>query len=209
MGVQITGVLEQMIQDPDSFTHYANEAFAAKKFNQVQELVEAGGGEVKSRNSKRMTYTIKRLRNRGVIDMKPFFKASSKAEKKKDGGWYLTVPIAVSTRQIQNKFGRRYYDDVRTKLQNSDSTTVTSDLFKKELSGSSLSYTQKSGSITATKQQTDSNGKTRNSYTMFRTVSDKSAPSSWVLGRNNANEEDMSDRMNADVLALMNKRNAE
>lgn len=211
MGVNISGALQQALNNPDSFTDYANEAFSAKTFSQVQALVEAAGGEITSRNSNRMTYAIKRLKNRGVIDMKPFFKASSKAKRKKDGGWYLTIPIAMSSKDIEQNYGRKYYDDIRNKLMSSNSATVSSPLFKDGLSGSSspLAYQRKSGNITATKQTTMKNGKTRNSYTMFRTVSDKSSPTSWIIGRENAQEEDMSERLNTDVFALMNKRNKE
>lgn len=210
MGVEITGALKNILGNPDKFASYAQEAFSAQTFDQVSELIEAAGGTVSSRNSKRMTYTMKRLSNKGVIDLKPFFKASSKAKKKQNGGWYMVIPIRKKTRTIQKEFGRKEYDRIRGEVLSSGSKTVKiGDLSNLSGStGSAIKYNRKSNNITATPRK-DKNGKVTNTWTMFRTVSDKSSPTSWVLGKDNIKEDDISDRLSADIKALINKRTKE
>ena len=70
---------------------------------------------------------------------------------------------------------------------------------------SPLSYTPKSNNVTQVGYKTKS-GKVRNNYIMFRTVSSKSEPSSWILNRNNLNEDNTSKRLQDDINALINNR---
>lgn len=211
--IEITGTLQKILKDPQQFEEYAKNAFGSPLLKDLAGLIDSNPeANVLSVNSNRMTYAIKRMSNRGVIDLKPFFKRSSHAKPMKGGGWYLTVPIQPTTREFIKKFGRSKYDQMKQQFIDNGSMSATlniNDLFAKpnaEMNTlSPLSYTPKSNNVTQMGYKT-STGKQRNSYVMFRTVSSNSAPSSWLLNRNNLNEENTSQRLQTDINALINNR---
>ena len=126
--------------------------------------------------------------NNGVtfIDMKEIFARSPKAKRKKDGGWYLVVPIQDGTTQLRSAYGRSVWDQIShtefgTTSSFSDIERVQSKLgYNPSDSIDELQYKWKSANIT--RFQKCSSGK-RASYISFRTVSDKSDPNSWIVGR--------------------------
>lgn len=209
----ITGPLQQILKNPQRFEQYAQEAYGSPLLRDVSNLIDStDNAQVLSFNSNRMTYAIKRMSNRGVIDLKPFFKRSSHAKPMKGGGWYLRVPIQQGTRDIIKKFGRSKYDEMKQQFNDYGSMSATlsiNDLFAKpnaEMNTlSPLSYTPKSNNVTQIGYRTKS-GNVRNTYVMFRTVSSKSEPSSWILNRNNLNEDNTSKRLQDDINALINNR---
>lgn len=210
--IKITGPLQKMLlTSPSAFNDYAENAFGGTLLAEIaRDIAQEEGTEVLSVNSHRMTYAIKRMANRGVIDMKPFFARSSKAQKKKDGGWFLVVPIHQTTRGMIKTLGRKTYDNIRDAFGNSFTQTVQVEgLFDmknaRQNTISPLDYRPTSTSVSKDARR-QSNGKVVGGYTMFRTVSDKSAPSSWVLNKNNINDDNTSDRLKNDISALINKR---
>lgn len=210
--VTITGPLQKMIlTSPTEFKDYAENAFGGTLLSEIARgVAEEEGTEVLSINSHRMTYAIKRMANRGVIDMKPFFAHSKKAQKKEGGGWFLVVPIHQTTRKMISTLGRKTYDNIRDAFGNSFSQTMSIEgLFDvknaRQNTISPLDYRPTSTNVSRDARK-QSNGKVVGGYTMFRTVSDKSAPSSWVLNKNNINDDNTSDRLKNDISALINKR---
>lgn len=208
----ITGSLQNILAtNPSRFHEYAENAYGGTILADLaKQIAQDENVEVLSVNSHRMTYAIKRLAKRGVIDLKPFFKNSKHARKTKGGGWFLVVPIQQSTRKIVQRLGRKTYDNIRDAFGDSLVQSVSVEgLFdiknarQNTLQGLDYRPTSTTVSRNSTRQ---SNGKVTGSYIMFRTVSSKSAPSSWVLNKNNVNEDNTSQRLQNDVQALINKR---
>lgn len=145
--------------------------------------------------------TQDRLDKMEVIDLKPFFARSSKRKQKRGGGWYLTVPLSVKTRDMS----RRMYDQLRSvDISPQTSKTVMTDYLydrRRESDATMLNYTPKSKNITKQKS-----GKNRHTYTAFRTVSDKSPASSWIINRGKANKSDTSKTFVRNVDNLMKWR---
>jgi len=150
------------------------------------------------RKPKYITITEKRMENLGVIDLKPFFAKSPNATQKADGGWFLRVPI----RRTKRSMSRRMYNQLNSiRVAPGESRTVISDYLydRRQQSGSSLlNYEPRSNNITKT---TGANGKS--TYVSFRTVSDKSAPNSWIINRDKVNEDDTSKTFIKNVNKLM------
>jgi hypothetical protein len=150
------------------------------------------------RKPKYLEVTEKRLNKLGVIDLKPYFARSSKRKTKKDGGWYLTVPIQVKKKDMS----RRMYDQLRTiNIAPDNQRTVISDYLydRRQASDSNLlNYTPVSYNITKQKI-----GKRKHSYVAYRTVSDKSPASSWIVNRKAVNKDDTSKTFIRNVNRLM------
>ena len=205
------------IKIPDSLENYArtadylSKAYTSNVMYETAQTLSRAGAEVHI-NSGRMDATIGKLTNRGVIDLKPFFMHSAKVKKKKNGGWYLVVPISIKTRNLITTSGRKTYDDIRSAFSDltpgTSSTVNVESLFSKSYSSlqgltlPSLVPARPTGNITATK---NSSG-TRNSYVAYRTVSDKSSPQSWVINRKNVNMSNSSNRLQSDVASLIRQR---
>ncbi|AMQ66597.1 hypothetical protein BH753_gp115 [Bacillus phage Shbh1] len=139
------------------------------------------------RKPKYLEVTEKRLQKLGVIDLKSRFALSSKRTLKPKGGWYMRIPIRKQTRGMS----RRMYDQLRSiDIAPDQRRTVVSNFLydnRKQSEASLLNYQPKSYNIE--KQRI---GSKRHSYTVFRTVSDKSPVSSWIINRSKVNEKDTS-----------------
>lgn len=150
------------------------------------------------RKPKYLQVTEKRLNKLGVIDLKPAFARSSKKITKEGGGWYLRVPIRRKSKSMSS----RMYNQLRnTNIEPSTKKNVVSDYLYdgRNLSDATkLNYTPKSHMIE--KQKTGSN---RHQYVAYRTVSDKSPTSSWIINRGKVNEEDTSKTFVSNVNRLM------
>ncbi|AEW47491.1 hypothetical protein BCB4_0262 [Bacillus phage B4] len=150
------------------------------------------------RKPKYLQLTEKRLDSMGVIDLKPYFAQSSKRKTSKDGGWYLTIPIRRKARGMS----RRMYEQLRAiDIQPNTRKTVISDYLydKREQSDASmLNYTPMSKNITKIKV-----GNNRHDYVAFRTVSDKSPASSWVVNRSKVTVNNTSKTFVSNVNRLM------
>ena len=205
--VKVKVNIPDSLRNASKTSYYIRQAFLAKSINDSAKVMSKAGGSVKV-NSNRMEVTIGRLSKLGVIDMKPFFMRSSKVKRKKNGGWYLVIPINMSSRGIIQNSGRGVYDRVVktfSDLAPTTSATVNIDgLLKRQYPYDTINLLQPSapsGNITATKKP---NG--RNSYVAFRTVSDKSSPTSWVLNRNNVNKDNTSPNFEHEIGVLIRKR---
>lgn len=205
--------MPNFMKNPKQASRYAEQAFRGTLMQTAQSAVVASGGTVKEVNSNRMTATIKQLSRAGVIDLKPFFKASSKAKKKKNGGWYMVIPISMQRRTMQSEFGSgKAYNEMKSSFSDlapgATQTLNIAEVLNGVRSNQSLSQslikapTASSGNITATKSQT---GK-RTSYVAFRTVSDRSTPNSWVVGKKNVSEDNTSKTFQDNIKRLMNQR---
>lgn len=202
---------------PDSLEHYArtadyiSNAYKAGVMKDSAKALSHSGADVRV-TSGRMEATIGKLTNRGVIDLKPMFMRSSKVKRKKNGGWYLVIPINISSRNLVKTSGRKTYDEIRSAFSdlapNTSATVDISSLFEKQYSSlqsltlPTLVPAKPTGNITATKNASGS----RNSYVAFRTVSDRSAPQSWVINRKNITSNNSSKRLQSDVASLIRQR---
>lgn len=128
------------------------------------------------------------------LDLKPYFAQSDKVKYKKDGGWYLKVPIRNTTRTLRSALSNSEYQKL-THLTFGSTTSVDGLANLKEADDTidELNYQWKSNNVTRI-QMGNSN---RGMYMSFRTVSDKSSPSSWILNRNSTtyNNTDEIDRI--------------
>lgn len=175
--------------------------------NLAQDVLDTGMKTIieskpKNISAKRMPKYLKlteeRLQKLEVIDLKPYFAKSSKRKTKKDGGWYLTVPIRRKARGMS----RRMYEQLRAvDIGDSTNQTVVSDYLydrRRQSDASLLNYTPKSNNINKMKV-----GRNRHDYVAFRTVSDKSPASSWIINRDKVNKDDTSKTFVANVNRLM------
>lgn len=175
--------------------------------NLAQDVLDTGMKTIienkpKNISAKRMPKYLKlteeRLQKLEVIDLKPYFAKSSKRKTKKDGGWYLTVPIRRKARGMS----RRMYEQLRAvDIGDSPSKTVVSDYLydrRRQSDASLLNYTPKSNNINKMKV-----GRNRHDYVAFRTVSDKSPAGSWIINRDKVNKDDTSKTFVANVNRLM------
>lgn len=175
--------------------------------NLAQDVLDTGmktiiDSKPKNISAKRMPKYLKlteeRLQKLEVIDLKPYFAKSSKRKTKKDGGWYLTVPIRRKARGMS----RRMYEQLRAvDIGDSPSKTVVSDYLydrRRQSDASLLNYTPKSNNINKMKV-----GRNRHDYVAFRTVSDKSPAGSWIINRDKVNKDDTSKTFVANVNRLM------
>lgn len=121
------------------------------------------------------------------FDLKPYFQRSAKAKISKNGGWYLKIPIRHTAAQFRSAYGSKAWNQI-SHVQ--FGTTVNPDVnmqrLQKVLSNSGglasnpLGYQWQSSSIT---RIPSANGGNRGSYIQFRTVSNRSNSSSWIVGR--------------------------
>lgn len=168
----------------------------------MESIIQAQPQDVSvKRMPKYLQLTQKRMDDLEVIDLKPFFKRSSKTKKKKDGGWYLTVPIKLGGRKTKAK-NRKLYEELRAvDLGGAESKTIVSDYLydrRRQSDASMLNYTPRSNNVTKIRT-----GKNRHDYVAFRTVSDKSPMSSWILHRDKVNSSDTSKTFIRNVNRLM------
>ncbi|MCB5366936.1 hypothetical protein [Collinsella aerofaciens] len=150
------------------------------------------------RMPKYLKLTHERLNRMGVLDLKPYFAMSSKRRFKEDGGWYLVVPIRRKARDMS----RRMYEQLRAiDISPDQKRTVISDYLydrRRQSDASMLNYTPKSKNITKIAV-----GKNRHEYIAYRTVSDKSPLSSWIINRGKVNVDDTSKTFIRNVNRLM------
>jgi len=153
--------------------------------------------EVK-RKPKYLQVTEKRLNKMGVVDLKPAFSRSSKKILKEGGGWYLRVPIRRKSRDMS----RRMYEQLRnTNIEPSDRQNIVSSYLydgRKVSDANELNYKPKSHMI-----EKKNIGNNRHTYTAYRTVSDKSPSSSWIVNRDKVNKKDTSKTFVNNVDRLM------
>ena len=153
------------------------------------------------RMPKYLKLTHERMDKIGVLDLKPFFARSSHAKRTKDGGWYMTVPIKLGARKTKAN-NRKLYEELRAvKMDGADSKTIISDYLydrRRQSDATMLNYTPVSSNVTKIRT-----GKNRHEYIAFRTVSNKSPMSSWIVNRDKVNVQDTSKTFIRNVNRLM------
>lgn len=129
------------------------------------------------------------------LDMKQYFARSPKAKRKKNGGWYLIVPIGVKAREAKANAPRSLWNQISHmdfgstgELASGDTNHLASLGNSQQGVMSPLQYQWKSSNITRVAPKSGKG--TRGRYISFRTVSDRSDPSSWIIGRQTFNEDD-------------------
>lgn len=137
-----------------------------------------------------------------VIDMKKAFARSPKRNIKKNGGWWMVIPMRRMTSRTKSKdadgMSKRLYDDLRRQKlpKGVKSQTIVSDyLFDNRGAPSqvpNLNYEPKSHNITRIRN-TDTMTQRGSRYVAFRTVSDKSHPASWLINRSTEDPDNLSD----------------
>lgn len=157
------------------------------------------------------------------IDLKPSFKNSSKAHHKANGDWYIKVPVGGyhKVRDYRDVYGRDTWDKLISKMP-VGSTMETINGLPQQIQGKlqqgnvvpELQYQWKSSSISKVPM---GNSTKRGRYITFRTVSNKSNPMSWIIGRqalskqiqenNSHNERQLSSYVAAIINAYVNSYN--
>lgn len=130
-----------------------------------------------------------------LIDMKRWFAMSDKRKHRKDGtGWYVRVPLRIKATQGRKAYGRGVWDrqvasapfgataqirdpDIKNRVQQTLGQKQQGAIF-------SLKYRWKSANVT---REQWGNSK-RGQYFAYRTVSDKSPMSSWLIHRKSFSE---------------------
>ena len=123
----------------------------------------------------------------GFYDLKTAFARSPKAKTSKSGGWYLVIPIKNKAKQLRSAYGSKLWDTIShtefgtTSGQQANIARFQKILMNSDMSNSPLAYRWKSANVTRVQM---GNSATRGQYINFRTVSNESALSSWLVGRN-------------------------
>lgn len=145
------------------------------------------------------------------IDMKEYFARSPKAKPTKTGGWYLIVPIGVKARDARANTPRSLWNQI-SHMDFGETGSLSDEAGNNYLvklgasqSGvmSPLQYQWKSANLT---RLAPANGSgSRGHYVAFRTVSDKSDPNSWLVGRQTFNDttEELTDDMKASIKQVL------
>lgn len=194
--------LEEFIRDCDKYIEAVSGqlVFNISNLSGVERAKDIPGVLVNQRRTKKgirteVTYRDGRTykEQQGVVDMKPWFRRSSKAKKTKSGGWYMVVPIRKYTpsakKSVTNPskgMRRDVYDAVRKLRPANNSSNYIETISHPNLyknvplitsSIAELNYEPKTKNISKVKKGRQAQ------YFSFRTVSDKSSPSSWLLHR--------------------------
>lgn len=137
----------------------------------------------------------KNMEDKGIIDLKPYFARSSKKKDKRDGGWYLIIPIRVKT----SKMSSRMYTKLNKVQKTGKYTNTLVDYIEGTRQQTSIPSMQpEKSSRNITKVDVPTN---KSHYVFFRTVSDTSPPNSWIINRGRT--EGMSNKERQDIESLM------
>lgn len=144
----------------------------------------------------------------GFVDLKEAFARSPKAKTKKDGGWYLIIPIGQKASQLKSAAPRSLWNQLSGmdfgqtgQMEDSDGNNLLDDTFNNQNTINPLSYQWQSSSVTRVAPKTGSGR--YGHYISFRTVSDKSSPSSWIMGRNNFNDQNTAPQQQTDIAVYL------
>lgn len=157
-------------------------------------LVERLGTDKVSKSKTEVTVTSESVGSTtDVIDLKKAFRQSKHAKQKSTGGWYMIVPIRRFTDRAKKDQARGMSKKMYEQLRQAPNGNVVSDYLYGNRTIKSqvpeLNYKPKSNTITK-----KPNPKGRGSvYTSFRVVSDKSPANSWLLNRDKADPDDLSE----------------
>ena len=212
--------LDQLTQEIMRMVHEeVNGEKLAKDFDKwIQQSSRKAKDVRQNRNSVRITFhglsALAQANQSRFIDLKPYFARSSKAKQAHDkkgnvipGSWYLRVPISLTSRDVKKVGPRSLYEE----LTHSDfGTTIDMDAMKMQsklgtdqsMVLDSLQYQWASGNVTRVENESrEGTGR----YVSFRTVSDRTPPSAWIVGRQNARTDDpeLSIRMQQDINRAM------
>lgn len=171
----------------------------------VAKDLEAYGYDVK-KTPKYVVATEAQMRKRGIIDLKYGFSKSKKRKTTKDKkGWYMVIPIKRKARSFKPS---TVYKKATAEARELDPGFVLNTTIKGLAEGlnthapqtlSSLQNRAKSDNLTMAKSLT---GK-RTSYVTYRTVSNKSKPNSWIVGRENMTDKNTSKTLEANIKRTM------
>lgn len=139
------------------------------------------------------------------IDLKEYFAQSPKRKMKKDGGWYMVIPVGNhTTRELRHVVGSREWDRI-SHIDMNSTTSINSmsvDSWQQQIAPTGglipeVVYNWKSSNITRNPIQPKG---LRAHYINFRTVSNTSDPMSWIVGRQNLSD-NISNSNNSELLA--------
>jgi len=150
-----------------------------------------------------------RFQGISFIDMKEFFKNSPNAKQKKNGGWYLIVPIGQNATNLKSSSPRSLWNQMsgmdfgKTGSLSDGETNFLEQSSNQDQSNviNPLNYNWKSANVTRVASKTG-NG-SRGHYISFRTVSDKSDPNSWLVGREAFTDDNTGPEQQEDIAILM------
>ena len=132
--------------------------------------------------------------NARVIDLKPHFKASSKARKTEGGGWHLIVPMQRYT-PSSHKSNRMVEEEYEMLKDIGIGQTVVDEYILADRDWTSpvksLSYQpgRRQNITKVQKRRKDKVPVGGSAFIAFRTVSNKSDPSSWLINRQKADQD--------------------
>lgn len=127
-----------------------------------------------------------------LIDLKQSFARSPHKKRKASGGWYMVIPIGLPYDRGRKAYGSKAWN-IPVKGNYGTYNGLASPKQLQQRLGKSqhgvlpqLQYSWRGSSVD--KRQKGPSGK-RSSYFQFRTVSDKSPASSWIINRQGASQD--------------------
>lgn len=153
------------------------------------------------RQPRYLQVAIKRASRQGLVDLKPYFKASPNVQFSKAGQWYMRVPI----RRKKSSMSSNLYRQARQIQMDSSGrgTGFLEDLYNTESYSPAVSQLNRNtddGNLTRIKTRKNSSV-----YYAFRTVSARSPMNSWILGRQNVAEGTMSKTLIKNIKRIISR----
>lgn len=193
----------ELFKNPRQMLNNLAEAVTNDTLNEGATYASEQGMDV-VRMPKYLQVTEERMSKAGIIDLKPYFAQSSKRRYNKKGRWYVFVPIQIKTRDMP----RKAYDELRAvaigDTVGASTTGYTQYLYdrrKQSTSAPSLNYTPKSNKVNITNKAWGSGS--RREYMAFRTISQDSPPSSWIINRGKTDTGELSKTLVKNIERLM------
>lgn len=201
---EVAEVLQHMIDAIKLETDYATNL--ANWVNRDPNLQASSSGNEINVTRKGMQAQA-HFNNTSFVDLKEAFANSPKAKHTKNGGWYLIVPIGMQARTLKSNMPRSLWNQIshtefgQTSQASDGSTNFLQQAADQPETINPLDAQFQSSNITRVAPKSGSG--TRGHYIAFRTVSNKSAPNSWILGRNAFNNENTTPQQQSDIAQLL------
>lgn len=170
----------------------ASDHYIERALDAGEEQAQAYGYDT-SRRPRVLSVTVSK-HNSKIVDLKPAFQHGPKVRYTSAGNWYTIVPIKRSPKSLGNGLleqAQKIQVDYRGM-----GTNFIKDLYSSSsnVDGSPLSVIARANRTGGNLTKVISNKTNTENYYAFRTVSAKSPINSWIVGINNARQDDRTNR---------------
>lgn len=167
------GKRPDVFNNPTKHVRNVTDAVENQALNQFRYAIDNSGEQVNVKQMPRYLEVTQKQKDRnGYVDLKASFARSPKRKMKKNGGWYLIVPMRLKTSKMSRSM---YYQVNKIPTTKKFNNANLADILQKSNGYQNEIPITQGSNITRVKPK----NKRNSTYVMFRTVSDKSPPGSW------------------------------